>query len=130
MESRSRTLGLNTRKRERVRCSSLIDWPVYPRLRRIMCGSEWARNSGPHIWLRGQPLTVVGGPFERKRAALFVPQPLQDRPAPPKGRVGRGSGPRRQCRPAPLRGNRPSRRLSLPPPGHFDFPLVREQITG
>src|ERR1700729_3568113 len=37
----------DTRKRERVRCSSLIDWPVYPRLRRIMQGSEWARNSGP-----------------------------------------------------------------------------------
>ena len=28
----ARTLGWNTRKRERVRCSSLIDWPVYPRL--------------------------------------------------------------------------------------------------
>ena len=25
--------------RERVRCSSLVDWPVYPRLRRTMRGS-------------------------------------------------------------------------------------------
>ena len=33
-------LGWNARKRERVRCSSLIDWPVYPRLRHIMQGSE------------------------------------------------------------------------------------------
>ena len=24
-------LGSEARKRERVRCSSLIDWPVYPR---------------------------------------------------------------------------------------------------
>jgi hypothetical protein len=29
-----RTFGWNTRKRERVRCSSLVDWPVYPRLSR------------------------------------------------------------------------------------------------
>jgi hypothetical protein len=34
------------RLRERVRCSSLVDWPVYRRLRRTMRGSEWARNSG------------------------------------------------------------------------------------
>jgi hypothetical protein len=27
-------LGWNARKRERVQCSSLVDWPVYPRLRR------------------------------------------------------------------------------------------------
>ena len=32
--------------RERVRCSSLVDWPVYPRLRRIMQGSEWAAQFG------------------------------------------------------------------------------------
>ena len=42
----ARTLGLKARKRERVRCSSLVDWPVYPRLRRIMQGSERARNAG------------------------------------------------------------------------------------
>ena len=29
----ARTLGWNTRKRERVRCSPLFDWPVYPGLR-------------------------------------------------------------------------------------------------
>jgi hypothetical protein len=28
----ARTLGWDTRKLERVRCSSLVDWPVYPRL--------------------------------------------------------------------------------------------------
>jgi hypothetical protein len=27
-----------------VRCSSLLDWPVYPRLRRIMRVSKRARN--------------------------------------------------------------------------------------
>jgi hypothetical protein len=27
-------LGVKARKRERVRCSSLVDWPVYLRLRR------------------------------------------------------------------------------------------------
>ena len=43
----ARTFWEEARKRERVRCSSLIDWPVYPRLRRIMQGSEGARNSGP-----------------------------------------------------------------------------------
>jgi len=32
MEAHPATLGWNTRKRERVRCSSLIDRPVYPRL--------------------------------------------------------------------------------------------------
>jgi hypothetical protein len=39
------TSGLKTRKRERVRCSSLVDWPVYPRLRRTMQECERARNS-------------------------------------------------------------------------------------
>jgi hypothetical protein len=36
------------RKRERVRCSSLVDWPVYPRLRRTMRASKGGRNSGRH----------------------------------------------------------------------------------
>ena len=31
--------------RERVRCSSLVDWPVYPRLRRTMEAAALARNS-------------------------------------------------------------------------------------
>ena len=39
--------------RERVRCSSLVDWPVYPRLRHIVQGSERARNAG-RGW-RGRP---------------------------------------------------------------------------
>jgi hypothetical protein len=39
-------LGLKARKRERVRCSSLVGWPVYPRLRRTMQASMDARNAG------------------------------------------------------------------------------------
>ena len=35
----ARTFGEEARKRERVRCSSLVDWPVYPRLRRTMQAS-------------------------------------------------------------------------------------------
>jgi hypothetical protein len=40
----SRTLRMKARKRERVRCSSLIDWPVYPRLKRTMRASSSSRN--------------------------------------------------------------------------------------
>ena len=40
----ARTLGLKARKRERVRCSSLVDWPVYPRLRRTMLTTTPKRN--------------------------------------------------------------------------------------
>jgi hypothetical protein len=38
----ARTLWFEARKRERerVRCSSLVDWPVYPRLRPIMPGQS------------------------------------------------------------------------------------------
>ena len=43
----ARTLGWNTRKLERVRCSSLVDWPVYPRLGRIMQGSRACAQFGP-----------------------------------------------------------------------------------
>jgi hypothetical protein len=39
----ARTLE-EARKREPVRCSSLVDWPVYPRLRRTMRASTPARN--------------------------------------------------------------------------------------
>jgi len=49
-------LVLEARKRERVRCSSLVDWPVYPRLRRIMQGSERARNAGPAVGWPGSGL--------------------------------------------------------------------------
>jgi hypothetical protein len=41
------------RKRERVRCSSLVDWPVYPRLAHTMrasngaqCGTDAAASHG------------------------------------------------------------------------------------
>ena len=39
-------LGIEVRKRERVRCSSLVDWPVYPRLRGTMQALTRSRNSG------------------------------------------------------------------------------------
>src|SRR6516164_8301433 len=42
-----RTFGLNARKRERAQCSPLVDWPVYPRLRRTMGDSSRSRNVGP-----------------------------------------------------------------------------------
>ena len=35
---------MKARKRERVRCSSLVDWPVYPRLRRTMLTTTPKRN--------------------------------------------------------------------------------------
>jgi hypothetical protein len=31
-----------------VRCSSLVDWPVYPRLQRTMQAPTDARNAGRH----------------------------------------------------------------------------------
>jgi transposase InsO family protein len=37
----------NTRKRERVRCSSLVDWPVYPRLRTLR-RRQLARNAATY----------------------------------------------------------------------------------
>jgi hypothetical protein len=45
MESHpARTFGEEARKLERVRCSSLVDRPVYPRLRRIMLTTTPKRN--------------------------------------------------------------------------------------
>ena len=35
--------------RERVRCSSLVDWPVYPRWRRTVQGSNCACNAGDSV---------------------------------------------------------------------------------
>ncbi len=39
-------LGSNARKREQVRCSSLVDRPVYPRLARTMRVPTRTRNPG------------------------------------------------------------------------------------
>ena len=36
--------SLKAALRERVRCSSLVDWPVYPRLRRTMLTTPPKRN--------------------------------------------------------------------------------------
>jgi hypothetical protein len=45
--------------RKRVRCSSRVDWPVYPRLRHIVQGLERARNAG-RGW-RGPKQRRIGG---------------------------------------------------------------------
>ena len=59
----ARTFWCEARKLERVRCSSLIDWPVYPRFAHNMrasndaqCGAT-ARHGGvdakqPRVWER------------------------------------------------------------------------------
>jgi hypothetical protein len=62
----ARTLGLNTRKRERVRCSSLIDWPVYPRLAHTM----WASNGAQCGQTLASEALVqwLGGPRSRGRS--------------------------------------------------------------
>jgi hypothetical protein len=46
--------------RERVRCSSLIDWPVYPRLRGTMQGSTRCRNK-PHAARADIVSACIGG---------------------------------------------------------------------
>jgi hypothetical protein len=79
----ARTLELKARKRkrERVRCSSLVNWPVYPCLRRIMQGSEWARNSRPtprgadHGQLVQRDRDQQGQYSIRRHASLTLPWP-------------------------------------------------------
>jgi hypothetical protein len=58
------TLGLKARKRERVRCSSLVDWPVYPRLRGTMQASTRCRNKPMHAVFQRVPqlLSVMRKP--------------------------------------------------------------------
>ena len=71
----ARTFGLKARKLERVRCSSLLDWPVYPRLRRTMLGSERARNPR-HVRRRfTAPRLQVPGEVDRATVDLQL-QPL------------------------------------------------------
>ena len=43
----ARTFCLRERKLELVRCSSLVDWPMYPRLAHTMEASNGARNAVP-----------------------------------------------------------------------------------
>src|SRR5271166_3577686 len=58
---------LEARKRERVRCSSLVDWPVYPRLRGTMQKPTGGRNAGR----RGAPANGhCGGSGRRWRGFL------------------------------------------------------------
>jgi hypothetical protein len=45
--------GMKARKRERVRCSSLVDRPVYPRLRGTMQAATDGRNVTAAILYRG-----------------------------------------------------------------------------
>src|SRR5271155_633308 len=62
MEARpARTLGMKARKRkrERVRRSSLIDWPVYPRLT-ALCGCR-------RPCANARRFTALLGPGERQR---------------------------------------------------------------
>ena len=60
-------LAFEARKRERVRCSSLVDWPVYPRLRDTMQTSTRSRNSGRRRAPQG--IVVNGGyAFSRTNA--------------------------------------------------------------
>jgi hypothetical protein len=40
----SEATNQGTQPKWTLRCSSLVDWPVYPRLKRIMAGSAWARK--------------------------------------------------------------------------------------
>ena len=50
----ARTFVEEARKRERVRCSSLFDWPVYPRLGHTMRASNEAQ-CGSRVWLLRNP---------------------------------------------------------------------------
>jgi hypothetical protein len=66
MDNAARTLGLKARKRERVRCSSLVDWPVYPRLAHTMRASNGAQciEVTPQGWAdrgAGVPPAPSGG---------------------------------------------------------------------
>jgi hypothetical protein len=45
-ERGERLIWLEDAMADRLRYSSLVDWPVYPRLSRTMQGSERPRNSG------------------------------------------------------------------------------------
>jgi hypothetical protein len=69
------------RKRERVQCSSLVDWPVYPRLAYTMRASKGQRNAvldawsakavrgrtaASGSWFLGRPVTRQG---ERRESA-------------------------------------------------------------
>jgi hypothetical protein len=58
----------NAQKRERVRCSSLVDWPVYPRLRGTMQGSTRSRNKP----MRQGRITRLANfqPFDAERLSL------------------------------------------------------------
>ena len=74
----ARTFWCEARKRERVRCSSLVDWPVYPRLAHTMRASNGAqcgvrrgcaaRRGARHGWRpsdrsrhRARPSRLVSG---------------------------------------------------------------------
>ena len=100
-------LGLKARKRERVRCSSLVDWPVYSRLRDTMLTTTPKRNPAS----------------KRRRDASIL-----DRGAQPHGTRQRarkttvdglgGVGPERQPRPErPPAGKSGARGRTRGPPG-------------
>jgi hypothetical protein len=53
MPSNAAWLSREARKRERVQCSSLVDWPVYPRLTRTMRASTPPARKRSGRTLRG-----------------------------------------------------------------------------
>jgi hypothetical protein len=125
-------LGSEARKRKRVRCSSLVDWPVYPRLRRTMQGSGWVRNAGRRGPQRGfapasrpdHALLADGRArfFQHPRAAPPVRSLRRQKARPSEGYSGRApqraraDQPRQQYR-ASI--NAASRLLLLPRSGHI-----------
>ena len=64
----ARTLGSKARKRKRLRCSSLVDWPGHPRLRRTMQVSERARNSGRTMAMASSTSRRAAKPLRTRRA--------------------------------------------------------------
>jgi hypothetical protein len=60
--------------RERVRCSSLVDWPVYPRLRPTMLTTTPKRNPASNSNrsdARPRPSEAMRGPGESYSAVIL-----------------------------------------------------------
>ena len=86
---------MKARKRERVRCSSLIDWPVYPRLAHTMRASN-DTQCGADACVRS-PRSVA----RRAEIAMAVEKVIE---VTPQGWADRGAG--RAARPFSLRQRR------------------------
>jgi hypothetical protein len=117
--------------RERVRWSSLVDWPVYPRLRRTMRASSCSSNADR----RNPPNAASPSRSARNHAPLATPVERRACDIPSAARIrGPGEGEERCLRvgvstggPRSLRWARlASTRLSLTP-AHIERPLERGQ---